>query len=61
MLERPGDEDVRKSIHIHLSFALFACILRELASSVGRIPKEVIAHRDQLAQAVDQLHRALIK
>jgi hypothetical protein len=60
ILERPGAEDVRKSIHMHINFGLFADILRELASTVGRIPKDDILHHDQLAQAVTELHRALV-
>jgi hypothetical protein len=59
VLERPGAEDVRKSVHMHISFGLLAGILSELASTVGRIPKADIAHRDQLAQAVGELHKAL--
>ena len=59
ILERPGAEDVRKSIHMHINFGLFAEILRELASTVGRIPKDDVLHRDQLAQAVTELHKAL--
>ena len=59
IFERPGAEDVRKSIHMHINFGLFADILRELASTVGRIPKDDILHHDQLAQAVTELHRAL--
>ncbi|MEI9804940.1 MAG: hypothetical protein WDN48_11365 [Pseudolabrys sp.] len=58
-LEHPGSEDVRKSIHMHLNFGLFADILRDLASSVGRVPKDDILHRDQLTQAVAALHKAL--
>jgi hypothetical protein len=61
VLERPGADDVRKSIHLHINFGLFAGILSELASSVARIPKDDILHRDQLTQAVSQLHRALIE
>jgi hypothetical protein len=61
VLERPGAEDVRKSIHLHINFGLFAGILSELAASVGGIPKDDILHRDQLAQAVGQLHQALIR
>ena len=60
-LERPGPEDVRKSVHMYLSFGLLAGILRELAESVGRIPKDDIVHREQLTEAVAQLHRALIE
>ena len=59
ILERVGAEDVRKSIHMHINFGLFASILSELASTVGSIPKNDILHRDQLAQAVAELHRAL--
>ena len=61
VLERPGADDVRKSIYLHINFGLFAGILNELASSVTRIPKDDILHRDQLTQAVGQLHRALIE
>ena len=39
ILERPGTDDIRKSIHMHINFGLFADILRELASTVGRIPE----------------------
>jgi len=59
ILERVGAEDVRRSIHMHINFGLFASILSELASTVGSIPKNDILHRDQLAQAVAELHRAL--
>jgi hypothetical protein len=61
VLERPGAEDVRKSIHMHISFGLFAGILGELAATVGQIPKDDIMHHDQLAQAVAELHHALKK
>jgi hypothetical protein len=60
ILERPGADDIRKSIHMHINFGLFADILRELASTVGRIPQNDVLHRDQLAQAVDEPHRALV-
>jgi hypothetical protein len=59
ILERPGAEDVRKSVHMHINFGLFADILRELASTVGRLPKDDVLHHDQLAQAVTELHKAL--
>ena len=61
MLERPGAEDVHKSIHMHIHFRLFADILRELASTVGRIPKDDLMHRDPLVQAVAELHTALVQ
>ena len=59
ILERVGEADVRKSVHMHINFGLFAGILSELAATVGSIPKDDILHRDQLAQAVAELHRAL--
>ena len=61
VLERTGGEDVRKSIHMHLNFGLFADILRDLASTVGRIPKDDVTHRDALTQAVAELHTALVR
>ena len=59
VLEKPGADDVRKSIHMHINFGLFAGILSELAATVGSIPKDDILHRDQLARAVAELQRAL--
>jgi hypothetical protein len=61
ILERSGDEDVRKSIHLHINFGLLASILEELASSVGDIPKDDLLHRNQLMQAVAELHSALVR
>src|SRR5476651_2239474 len=58
VLARPGAEDVRKSVHMHISFGLLAAILRDLATSVGGIPQDDMLHRGQLTEAVDQLHRA---
>ena len=46
---------------MHINFGLFADILRELAATVGRIPKDDVMHRDQLANAVAELHTALTK
>ena len=56
----PGDEEARRSIHMHINYGLFASILSELASTVSRIPKDDIVHRDQLARAAAELHRALV-
>jgi hypothetical protein len=61
VLERPGPDDVHKSIHMHIHFGLFADILRELAATVGRVPKDDLMHRDQVAQALAELHAALIR
>jgi len=60
-LMRPGAEDVRKSVHMHLSFGLVAGILQELAGSIGNLPKDDVAHREQLADAVAGLHAALVR
>lgn len=59
VLTRPGAEDVRKSVHLHISFGLLAGILRELATSVAAVPKDDIAHREQLAEALAELQTAL--
>jgi len=59
ILERPGADDVHKSIHMHIHFGLFADILRDLAATVARVPKDDVMHRDQLLQAVAELHTAL--
>ena len=59
ILEHPGTEDVRKSVHLHINFGLLAGILRELAASVAAIPKDDIAHRELLAGAVEELRQAL--
>ena len=61
VLERPGADDVRKSIHMHINFGLFADILHDLASTVDHIPRNDVMHRDQLEQAVAELHKALTK
>ena len=61
ILERPGADDVHKSIHMHIHFGLFVDILRDLASTVARIPKQDVVHREQVTQAVAELHAALVK
>ena len=60
ILERSGTEDVRKSIHMHINFGLFADIIKDLALSVDRLPKDS-TYREQITEAVDQLHTALLK
>jgi hypothetical protein len=59
VLQHPGTADERKSVHLHLNFGLLAGILRELAGSVAAIPKDDIAHREQLADALAELQRVL--
>ncbi|MGO9356242.1 MAG: hypothetical protein ACLP1D_01045 [Xanthobacteraceae bacterium] len=58
-LEKPGADDVRKSVHLHIHFALLAGILRELATSVDKLPPDDVLHREQLTDAVAALHAAL--
>jgi hypothetical protein len=59
MLERVGDVDTRKSIHMHINYELFAEILRDLAATVTAMPAQDVAHRETLADAAKALHRAL--
>jgi len=58
-LERPGDADTRKSIRMHLHYALLAEILRDLAKTVSSIPPDDAAHRDALQDAAKELYRSL--
>jgi hypothetical protein len=51
MLERVGDVDTRKSIHMHINYELFAEILRDLAATVAAMPAQDVAHRETLADA----------
>jgi hypothetical protein len=60
-LERPGPEDVRKSIHMHLNYGLLAAILRDIAAGIDTIPPDDMLHRDQLREAVEVLREALAK
>jgi len=59
VLERTGDVDTRKSVHLHLNFALLAEILHDLANTVAKIPADDVSHRDALAGAAAALHKAL--
>jgi|SRR6516225_5308512 hypothetical protein len=58
-LERIGDLDTRKSVHLHLNYALFAEILTDVAASIAKMPPDDMVHRESLANAVALLHRAL--
>ena len=58
VLERPGSEDVRKSVHIHIHYGLLADILQQLSSEVSKMSADEI-HRDQLQQASSAFNRAL--
>ena len=58
VLERPGSEEIRRSVHIHVNYGLFADILQQLSSHVTAIPADDI-HLDQLRRAAAALDRAL--
>jgi hypothetical protein len=57
-LHHGGDESVRKSVHMHIHYALFAEILVDLARSANTGPVEE-SHRDALARAAKALADAL--
>jgi hypothetical protein len=58
-LDRKGDADTRKSVHMHFHYALFAEVLRDLAKTVAVMPPEDTVHRDALRTAAEALCRAL--
>ena len=58
-LERTGDADTRKTVHLHLNYGLVAEILNEVAGTIARIPADDVAHREALAHAASALHKAL--
>lgn len=59
VLERPGEENVRKSIHMHLNYDLFAQILADVAATAAAMDPDDMAHRAALAHAAQALVRAL--
>jgi hypothetical protein len=59
VLEHPGSEDVRKSVHIHINYGLLADILQQLSSAVPKMIPADELHRDQLQQASSAFNRAL--
>ena len=59
ILERPGDENVRKSIHMHLNYDLFAQILNDVAATAAAMPPDDLDHRAALSKAADALAHAL--
>lgn len=58
-LYRGGRDSDRRSVHMHIHYALFAEILRDLAKTVSVIPLDDVSHRDALAQAARALDAAL--
>jgi hypothetical protein len=59
ILERTGDPDTRKSVHMHLNYDLFAEILDDLASTIAAMPVGDVTHREKLSDAAKALHQAL--
>ncbi len=57
-LERVGDADTRKAVHLHLNYGLLAEILQDVAITVAKVPAD-IAHREALTEAAAALHKAL--
>jgi hypothetical protein len=60
-LEKTGDVDTRKSVHLHLNYELFVQILRDIAANVAKLPADAGDHRASLAEAAALLHKALAK
>jgi hypothetical protein len=58
-LERAGDVETRKSVHLHLNYGLLAEILRDVADTVAKLPADDILHREALSEAAAALHKAL--
>ena len=58
ILEHPGSEDVRKSVHIHINYGLLSDILQQLSSQVPKIPPDDV-HLDHLRRAVSDFNCAL--
>jgi hypothetical protein len=58
-LERPGDENSRKSIHMHVNYDLLAQILHDVAGTVAAMRVDDLDHRESLADAAKALHHAL--
>ena len=60
ILERTGDADTRKSVHMHLNYELFTEILHDLANTIAAMPASDVTHRETLREAAKALHQALV-
>jgi hypothetical protein len=60
ILERTGDLETRKSVHMHIHYDLLAEILCDLARTISAIPADDVAHREKLSEAAKALHKALV-
>jgi hypothetical protein len=59
VLEKKGDPNTQKSVHLHLHYGLFAEILHDLARTARAMPIDDDAHRESLAEAAAALGAAL--
>ena len=57
---RGGSENERKSVRLHIHYALFAEILDELAKTVSAIPPADVSHREALAEGASAIVAALM-
>jgi hypothetical protein len=57
-LHRAGAADVRKSVHMHFHYGLFADILSDLANTVASMRPDDADHREALRTAAEALYRA---
>jgi hypothetical protein len=58
-LGHDGDAEARKTVRMHLHYAMFAELLRELAKTVSSIPSGDTTQQDVLRTAVEALYRSL--
>ena len=58
-LQQGGDADAHKAVRMHLHYALFAEILRELAKTVSSVPLKGSVNKDTLRDAAKALYLAL--
>lgn len=56
---RGGSESERKSVRLHIHYALFAEILDELAKTVSAIPPADVSHREALQAGANAISTAL--
>jgi len=60
VLERTGARDVRKSVHIHMHYGLFADFLEQLAATASSVPQDDVSY-EHLKRAVSAFSRAIEK
>lgn len=58
-LHRAGDANIRRSVHMHFHYGLFAEILQALAKTAPSMPMDNIAHREAVQEAAKVLHLSL--